>query len=95
MDKADTTDAEAASLAVLAGTVAGNSQGADGLVETIRTLRDARRSAVKARSQAANQLRALLITAPEELREALRSLSMAKLVAATTRFRPARMPRAC
>jgi transposase len=90
--KSDPTDAEAAARAVLAGTATGEPKGADGLVEMIRTLRIARRSAVKARSQAANQLRALLITAPEELREELRSLSMAKLVAATARFRPGENP---
>jgi transposase len=90
--KSDPTDAEAAARAVLAGTIIGKSKGADGLVEMIRTLRIARRSAVKARSQAANQLRALLITAPEELREELRSLSIAKLMAATARFRPGENP---
>ena len=90
--KSDPTDAEAAARAVLAGSATGKSKGADGLVEMIRTLRIARRSAVKARSQAANQLRALLITAPEELREKLRSLSRAKLVAATARFRPGENP---
>jgi transposase len=90
--KSDLTDAEAAARAVLAGTATGESKGVDGLVEMIRTLRIAHHSAVKARSQAANQLRALLITAPEELREELRSLSMAKLVAATVRFRPGESP---
>jgi transposase len=43
----------------------------DGVVEMIRALRVARTSAVKARSQAANALRALLVTAPAELREQL------------------------
>ena len=37
-----------------------------------------RRSALKARTRAANQLRALLVTAPEELRAQLRSLSTTK-----------------
>jgi transposase len=34
----------------------------------IRALRGARRSAIKARTQAANQLQALRVTAPEQLR---------------------------
>ena len=51
-------------------------------------MRVARRSAVKARTQAANQLRALLVTAPEELRAKLRGLSTTKLVATAARFRP-------
>ena len=38
----------------------------------IRSLRLARRSAVKARTQAANQLKALLVTAPDGLRAQLR-----------------------
>ena len=54
----------------------------------IRALRIARRSAVKARSQAANQLKALLVTAPEELRARLRGLSRKELVATVARFRP-------
>jgi len=58
----------------------------------IRALRVARRSALKARSQAANQLKALLITAPEELRGELRNLSTAKLVTTAAQFRPGKNP---
>ena len=54
----------------------------------IRALRTARHSSVKARSQAANQLQALLVTAPETLQRRLRGLSTKKLVAASARFRP-------
>jgi transposase len=42
---------------------------------------------VKARSQAANQLQALLVTAPEELRHRLRELPTKELVATCARFR--------
>jgi hypothetical protein len=66
--KSDPKDAETAARAVLAGEVAGVPKSADGKVEMIRTLRSARRSAVKARVQAANQLQAILVTAPEGLR---------------------------
>jgi transposase len=86
--KSDPIDAEAAARAVLAGTATGRPKGADGEVEMIRTLRAARRSAVKARAQAANQLKAMLITAPETLKSELRTLSTAKLVARSSRFRP-------
>jgi transposase len=58
-------------------------------VEAIRALRVARRSAVKARTQAANQLHALVVTAPEALRTQLRCLSLAALVETAARFRPA------
>jgi hypothetical protein len=59
----------------LAGETAGESKSADGCVEMIRVLRTARRSAVKARTQAANQLRGMRVTAPEALRQRLRGLS--------------------
>jgi len=48
----------------------------------------ARSSAVKARSQATNELKALLVTAPAELREQLRHLTTTTLVAACARLRP-------
>ena len=85
--KSDPIDAEAAARAVLAGTATGEPKGADGTVEMIRSLRATRRSAVKARTQASNQLKGMLLTAPQELREELRSLSTAKLVCRTSRFR--------
>ena len=90
--KSDPKDAEAAARAVLAGDVAGVPKSGDGLVEMIRALRAARRSAVKARSQAANQLRSLRVTAPDGLRERLRGLSTKRLVAAAVRFRPGALP---
>ena len=86
--KSDPIDAEAAARAVLAGTAAGEPKGADGKVEMIRTLRIARRSAVKARAGAVNQLKDLLVTAPEGLKSELYGLSTAKLVAKASRFRP-------
>jgi transposase len=85
--KSDPIDAEAAARAILAGIATGRPKGADGEVEMIRALRAVRRSAVKARSQAVNQLKAMLITAPEELREKLDGLSTAKLVRRAARFR--------
>lgn len=58
----------------------------------IRVLRAARRSAVKARAQAANQLKGLLIIAPEHLRTELRGLFTAKLVRRAMGFRPGDLP---
>lgn len=58
----------------------------------VRALQVVRRSALKARTQAANQLRALLVTAPEELKTGLLGLSTAKLVAKTARFRSGGLP---
>jgi transposase len=90
--KSDPIDAEAAARTVLAGETAGAPKSADGRVEMIRALRTARRSAVKARGQAANQLQALVVTAPDALRERLRRLSTRRLVAAACRFRPGTQP---
>jgi transposase len=86
--KSDPKDAEAAARAVLAGEAAGVPKSGDGKVEMVRTLRSARRSAVKARVQAANLLKAMLVTAPEELRRRLRGLPTKELVAVAARFRP-------
>lgn len=85
--KSDPIDAEAAARAVLAGQGAGVPKSGDGRVEMIRTLRSARRSAVKARVQAANLLKAMLVTAPEALRRRLRDLPTKELVAVVGRFR--------
>ena len=72
--KSDPVDAEAAARAVLAGQVTAVPKAGGHLVEMVRCLRVARASAVKARIQAANALRALVVTAPAELREQLRDL---------------------
>jgi transposase len=93
LQKSDSSDAEAAARAVLAGEASGVPKSADGSVEMIRTLRAARRSAVKARTQAANQLQGLRVTAPEGLRRRfLRGLSTKELVSVTARFRLADGP---
>jgi transposase len=51
-------------------------------------LKGAKDSAVKARTQAMNQMKVLTITAPVELRELLCGLEGLKLVARCIRFRP-------
>jgi transposase len=89
--KSDPKDAEAAAKAVLAGEALGEPKSGDGKVEMIRILRSARQSAVKARTQAANQLKALLVTAPEVLRYRLRELPPKELVATCARLRPVMM----
>jgi transposase len=81
-------DAEAAARAVLAGQVTAIPKTGSHLVEMVRTLRVARTTAVKARSQAVNALRALVVTAPAELREQLRGLPATKLAAAAARLQP-------
>ena len=90
--KSDPIDAEKAARAALAGEAAGVPKSGDGEVEMIRTLRSARRSAVKARVQAANLLQTMIVTAPEELRRRLHALPTKELVAVAARFRPGAEP---
>jgi transposase len=90
--KSDPIDAEAAARVVMADDTAGEPKSGDGQVEMIRTLRSVRQSAVKARTQAANQLQALLVTAPESLRHRLRELTTRDLVDTCGRFRPGSEP---
>lgn len=90
--KSDPIDAEAAARTVLAGQAAGEPKSGDGRAEMIRTLRSARQSALKARSQAANQLQSFMVRAPEALRHRLRALSTKELLAAAARFRPGNDP---
>jgi len=87
LEKSDSSDAYSAARAVLAGEASGVPKSADGQVEMIRALRAARRSAVKARTQAANQLQGLRVTASEQLRHRLRGLSTKELVSVAARFR--------
>lgn len=90
-DKSDPEDAEAAARAALSGQATGSPKSADGLVEALRMVRLVRSSAIKARSQAANQLHALVETAPASLRERLRRHSIAALVDEAQRWRPGRI----
>jgi transposase len=86
--KSDPVDAEAAARAVLAGEATTAPKTASGAVEMLRVLRVARRSAVKAHTQAANQLASLVVTAPEPLRQQLRPLGPAQLVRTAAGLRP-------
>jgi transposase len=87
LEKSDPSDAERAARTVLAGEASGVPKSGDGRVEMIRALRAARRSAIKARTQAANQLQGLRVTAPEQLLNRLRGLSTKELVSVAARFR--------
>ena len=93
LQKSDPSDAEAAARAVLAGEASGVPKSGEGRVEMIRALRAARRSAIKARTQAANQLQGLRVTAPEQLRYRLRGLSTKELTSVAARFRLGDGPR--
>ncbi len=85
--KSDSVDAEAAARAVLAGTATAQPKTGSGAMEMMRTLRVARQSALKARTQAANELHALVVTAPDAMRAELRRLKVPQLVATAAAFR--------
>lgn len=87
--KSDPIDAEAAARAVLADEATTTPKARSGIVEAIRVLRVARTGAIKARTQTANQLRDLLVTAPEELHTQLYPLSTAKRVQRLVAQQPA------
>jgi transposase len=78
--KNDTRDAEAAARNVLSGQATAEPKARDGLVESIRVLRNTRASAVKARTQAILHLKNLIVTATDELRETPTGLSNKQLV---------------
>jgi transposase len=85
--KSDQVDAEAAARAALSGTASGAPKSRAGMVESIRVLRVARRSALRARTQASNQLHGLVAAAPDELRAQLRGLGTVDLVERCASFR--------
>lgn len=85
--KSDPIDAYAAAATVLAETNLPVPKSADGVVEAIRQLIVARRSAVKARTAAQIQIKTLLVTAPEQIRTKYRGMTDAMLIASLSRTR--------
>jgi transposase len=69
--KSDPTDAENAARSVLSGAATAVPKSQSGAAEAMRIISVARRSAVKAKTQAINQLRAVLVSAPQDVRERL------------------------
>jgi len=85
--KSDPTDAESAARTVLAGNECAVPKSQSGAAEAMRTLSVARRSSVKARTQAINQLRGLLISAPDEIRIRLWKSNAAECAKCCARLR--------
>jgi transposase len=71
--KSDPIDAEMAARLFQAGKAKAVPKHTDGVVESIRLLRAARHSAVKSRTAAMVQLRDIIVTAPQQLRDQLAS----------------------
>jgi transposase len=86
LGKNDPTDAEMAARAVLAGVARDRPKAGVDKVEMIRMLKSTKDSAMKGRTQAINQMKALIVTAPVELRAVLRGLTTNRLVARCARW---------
>jgi transposase len=86
--KSDPLDAESAARRALAGAETVVPKDTSTIVESIRVLRIARTGAVKSRTAAYNQLKDLIITAPEPLRSSLRSKTLHRVSQEAARLRP-------
>ncbi|WP_187285922.1 IS110 family RNA-guided transposase [Streptomyces sp. me109] len=88
LGKSDPLDAQAAARAVLSGRARAQAKSGDGPVHSARIYKLAKDSAVKARTQAINQLKAVLVIADPALRERLSSLGNAELFRTCARLGP-------
>ena len=86
--KSDPVDAEAAARAALSGSATTTPKWRDGTVEQIRVLMVARRSARMQRNQTLNQLRQIVICAPEEIRVRFKDRYKTGLVSEAAAMRP-------
>ncbi|MDQ2635634.1 MAG: IS110 family transposase [Actinomycetota bacterium] len=88
--KSDPLDAYSAARTALADN--GLATPKDDATAGLRALHIARRSAVKQRTAVINQLRAMLVSAPDAVREKYRGLTTLKLIEAIARCRPDALP---
>jgi transposase len=87
--KSDTVDAVAAARAAQSGDATGQAKSRDGNVESMRVLRLVKLSAQRSRTATLNQMRSIVSTAPEELREQFRGLTVYRLIERAVALRPA------
>lgn len=85
--KSDPIDAESAARAVLSGRATGTPKSGDGPVEAVRSLEIVCHGAIRDRTRAINQFKALLVTAPADLRERLAPQSFQRQLELARRFR--------
>lgn len=86
--KTDVFDADSSAEAVLSGRATAAPKGGDGLVESLRVLCRSRSSALTAGTAMINQIKGMLIAAPEQLRARYRDLSNTKLIVVLATSRP-------
>jgi transposase len=84
--KSDPLDAEAAARAVLSGRATGIPKSGDGPAEAVRALEIVCNGAVRDRTRAMNQFKALLVTAPAELRERMAAVTFRRQLELARRF---------
>ncbi|WP_444541733.1 IS110 family transposase [Arthrobacter liuii] len=86
--KSDPLDAYQAAKSVLEGRTRAIPKAKDGPVECLRIVRSGRASAIKARTAAINQIKALLVSAPDKIRAKYRAMATPALITALQRTRP-------
>jgi transposase len=86
--KTDTLDAHRAARSLLAEELVIAPKRRDGDVECLRILLVVKRGAVKARTQAVQGMRALMVSGPDVLRDQLRACTMDQLIDRCARLRP-------
>lgn len=86
--KSDPQDAVTAARAAQSGDAHGEAKTRTGNVESMRVLRIARSSARRSRTQTLNQMRSIISTAPESIRDELRHLNVYWLIKKASAYRP-------
>lgn len=86
--KTDPLDAYRAAQSVITGRSTAVPKAKDGPVECLRVLRASRVSAMKSRSAAINQIKSLLISAPEGLRAKYQGMTTTTMIGVMARSRP-------
>jgi transposase len=86
--KDDVIDAQNAAHAAFAGTRTVTPKSRDGMTESLRVLKACRKTAVAARRVALQMIQTTIVTAPDELREPLRTLTRMQLIRTLVAWRP-------
>jgi transposase len=86
--KTDSLDAYRAAHSVITGRSTAIPKAKNGPVECLRVLRASRASAIKSRSAAINQIRGLLVSAPEALRAKYQGVTTATMIDVMAKTRP-------
>lgn len=86
--KDDDLDAQNAAHAAFAGKRTVTPKSRDGLIESLRVLKTCRKTAVAARKVALQLIHNTIISAPDELRDALRNLTRMQLIRTLAAWRP-------